>query len=1148
MKKLAWLSVTSAVLIAIMSNCAYSDLSNLNPVVAILKDNMPRLSKSTSDSIGEEIAKTGMKIEFVTAEQVSDPEQFNAEKYDLFVYTNGALNPIAIKKNLWNYLRYGGKMIVLGGPPFSDLCWQDSGKWVNMDSFLEQLSLREDKKIFFNFDEGNLTGGFKRETNNPTSPSEVKLLSPGAANTKSALEIEVANLTGWDQFLTEVKPGTFPDEDAATCLMAKGDENTGFLAIEWREDDGSRWINMIKLTNEWQYHVLSPNDFRYWPDSKCKGRGFKGDRFNPLNAKMLSFGLANDITPVGGGRHKFWIDEISSMSVGEYTRISKDAVKPIIYETLSPQYKLYGVSGITRIEKNPRQTIFPEIKWNLSGTMKGYLPISRITGEGFARTKNTRWIPLYDSYDQKKVKQGTPISIYMDWRKYKGSKWAYFAISDRDFYKSAEFLDLLKDVAVNMVTSPSLLCGGSDKFTYFANDNVLLGAKFVNPVKKSVNLTATINIYKGSSKVFSVEKSTVMAHLEECMFSDYWKPESKSGQYTVETVLTQDGRVIDTLNNQFTVIEDYPPIKDSDKITVKAGKFYLGSSRWNPVGINYWPTYVSGMEPNDYYSHWLNPKFYDPIEIEKDLELLEKMSMNVVSIQYLSRDHTNSLVDFLRRCGNHNIKANIFIASADPMSGNYSKKAIYDLISSARLKDCPHIFAYDIAWEPNMKTVWIRQEYDSEWNQWIDEQYGNKKNALKDWEYSPPVLGKRKMFSAPVDEQIGKDGEWRKMVIAYRRFIDDLTSRRYNSACRDIREIDPNHILGSRSGFGGNGMAMPEWFALDLYASAKHLDFISPEWYSLSRPEETIKAGFNTIYSYFVSNNKPVFWAEFGISVWDPITNAASKDVLEKQARYYNNFINMSIKSGCQGLACWWFPGGFRVDEKSDFGIFEQDRSPRPAVESMMKAAALFKEESVDITPKRFIEIDRYGSCLGYNDVFHRNKDAYLDAINSGEFPGLRTEGTGTDSTNTKLIAIGNVPFNGNNPLKYLNAEFNTVRISKDKINWNTVKYGDEIAVNSGQTYYLECSIGNTGEAEWVTPSGALETTGKVFLSSTLNSEIQVEQPILKNTKYFEDAEIPSFAITGGINADKQTVELRMTAKDRAQFGQKFMFVLVKKS
>lgn len=1147
-KSLLRFAGASILTILSMNTPTSADLSNLDPVVAILKDDMPRLSKFQADMISDELTKSGIKARFITMDEAADPDKFNADRYDCLVLINGALNPIAMKRTLWDYLRYGGKLVVLGGPPFTDLTWKDNGKWVNMESFLEQLTTREDKKPIFNFDEGNASpGAWKRETNNPNSLSEVKQVSPGAAGSKSCLQIEVADMTGWDQFLTNIKPDAFPDDEAAVCFLAKGDRNTGFLAVELREDDGSRWITMIKLGADWQYYVLSPNDFMYWPDSKVKGRGFRGDRFNPTRASVMSFGLSNDFTPVGTGRHMFWIDEISALSVGEYTNIAKEAVKPIIYETLSPKYKLYEVSGMATLKPSSRQGIFTSDRWKLQNPVKGFLPIARITGEGYSKTKRSRWIPLFDGYDADGYKKGTPVSMMLDWKKFKGAKWTYLAVTDRDFYKMPETLAFVKDAVVNMVSSPSLLCGGSDKFTYFTTEPVMLGAKAVNPIKKNVSITIRLTALKGNSVQYKVEKSTTLAPMEEFSFEEPWKPEGKGEDYHAVAELVENGQVIDSIEHQIAVIENFPDLRPEDRFAVKDGKFMFGGAVWKPVGLNYWPSYVAGLEPFDYYQHWLTPRFYDPVEVEKDIYMMEKMGMNVVSIQYTSREQAPALVDFLRRLNNHKIKANIFLGYSDPMSGNYNKKTMWELINAAKLVNNPAVFAYDIAWEPNLRMDVIRQEYDTDWNAWVDEQYGSKKNAVKEWKYSPKTVGSRKLFTAPTNDMLARDGEWRNMVIAYRRFIDDLASRRYNAGCRALREMDPNHLLGARTGYGGNGMTAPENMAFDLACTAKHLDFISPEWYSLTRPEETLKGGFNVIYAKFVSNNKPVFWAEFGVSVWDPIHNAASEDILSKQPKYYNNFISMAWKSGSQGLAAWWFPGGFRVDEKSDFGLFNPDRTARPAVESMMKAVTLFQTEPGDLTPKHLIKIDRYGSMFGYNDVYSKCKEEYLDAINSGEYPGIKTEGTEANSAGVPLTTLSNAQFSGPAPLKYLNSEFNTVEYSKDEINWTTVRQKDEILIAKNTPIFLRCSVGNTGECEWLSSAGSLETSGKVFLTSTDNSGITVEQPIAQNTPRLGDAEVAKFSLTGGFSGSPRSVELRMTSKDRAQFGEAFRFTIVPK-
>ena len=66
------------------------------------------------------------------------------------------------------------------------------------------------------------------------------------------------------------------------------------LLVEINETDGSRWMAPVPLTEQWTYHVLSPDDFSYWPPGSAAGGGRGGpkDSFQPRHAVRVSFGLA----------------------------------------------------------------------------------------------------------------------------------------------------------------------------------------------------------------------------------------------------------------------------------------------------------------------------------------------------------------------------------------------------------------------------------------------------------------------------------------------------------------------------------------------------------------------------------------------------------------------------------------------------------------------------------------------------------------------------------------------------------------------------------------------------------------------------------------------------------------------------------------
>ena len=108
---------------------------------------------------------------------------------------------------------------------------------------------------------------------------------------------------------------------------------------------------------------------------------------------------------------------------------------------------------------------------------------------------------------------------------------------------------------------------------------------------------------------------------------------------------------------------------------VKGGNFIVEGRPWYPVGINYWPLYVSGLETDVYGRGWLDPAYYDPAEIERDLDRMNTLGINMVSIQLGDLRGQSNLLDFLRRCRRHGVRVNGFLNGASPIAYNESEVA-----------------------------------------------------------------------------------------------------------------------------------------------------------------------------------------------------------------------------------------------------------------------------------------------------------------------------------------------------------------------------------------------------------------------------------------------------------------------------------------
>ena len=447
--------------------------------------------------------------------------------------------------------------------------------------------------------------------------------------------------------------------------------------------------------------------------------------------------------------------------------------------------------------------------------------------------------------------------------------------------------------------------------------------------------------------------------------------------------------------------------------------------------------------------------------------------------------------------------------------------------------------AYDTIWEPGnyvFRKDW-RARWDRDWREWVVQQYGSLEAAEADWEFKSP-RDDAGHATAPPDQYFRNDGPWRTMMAAYRRFMDDLMSRKWNQAHRKLRAIDPKHLISFRQ-----GNTLPHDFTFT--ATGKHIDFICPEGYAIPHSEDGyFAAGFITKYVHFTTGGKPIVWSEFGKSVWDGQRMEPSATGIKAVSEYHDLFYRMVLETGANGTVPWWWPGGYRVGERSDYGIMNTDTTPRPAAELMAKYAPQLTAPREWPTPTTWFEMDRDAHAGGYWHVcFNSGRDAYRQAVADGEQLGIRTAGTGTTSANTPLVAVGNRPCTGKNPPKYLNAEFNWLQILDASGKWVEAHNGATIRVAPGAIIKARVSVGNTQEATWLAPKTAIPGIGDVLLIATPASQLIGQWPLPQATPYLADADFGEITLSQGITQPAR-LELRMSALQRSEFGETRQFTL----
>ena len=986
--------------------------------VLMLTEPFPGSSAPLRSKLKKAVAAAGFRVSELTGSELS--ARLDAEQGPgcVLLLPDSRYFPADAKQALVGFLKRRNHLMAVSGPALENQVVRSDGRWLTKPQTKDELAKSQGEAIL-DFTSEDLSK-WQRCSGKMENKTEYCREESGDPRVPTALHADISRLDDWETYVGPRLAKPFPDGFTATVFWAKGGPNTPELILEWREKDASRWMGVVKISTQWKRYVLTPDDFKFWGDGSPSGRGSQGDKFNPANAEAISFGLASGISSQRLGiAHSFWVSDVRAVK----DRFAAVDFRPPVLESISPAYKTYRTfAARAELAKTGEK---------LPAGDDVVCAIPRGKGLASEALRKSRYVPIIRVRDSKGEPRGMAAHLYLNTANdFSGSIWGFVGCDQQFIERNAKrIVPVIVSMLDRIRTGVFLANAGTEFFAYLDGETAKTGAYVINltpePVKAKVDFViAAEGRFRGASSGEAVIQPLPSADADKLLTPVAGESvKLPPGEYTIRASLSIGGKPVDEIAHQFMVVK-YPELSDKNTVSVREGQFVLDGKPWHALGVNYWPRYVTGLESGSFWVHWLSPEQYDPEIVEQDLALAQDLGMMMLSIQYMKPPQARTLMDFLARCERRGIKANIYVPGLHPLAQDFATANA--LIAEAHLAEDPGVFAYDVGWEVHVGRYEARKQYDKQWQQWVVDRYGSVESAEADWKYKPDRVSG--IITGPKDDQLTGDGEWRAFVAAYRRFWDDELGKRYRAVQENAKQLDNHHLIGARSGWGGTGtMWSVPALPFDLASGVKHLDFTSPEGYGLTGDRlGYLKGGLTTLYGKFVSGGKPVYWAEYGFSVWPRV----DADLLEQQRECYENMLNMTYQSGANGSAGWWWPGGLRLGEVSDYGIVSPDGTPRPAALEFRKFAKRLKTAQTNSASGHAITIDRDLYVTGYAGISAAHTDEYVRAVEAGERPTLRTDATGKTSADVPLTAVGNVPCNGSNPPKYLNSEFNYVLVN----------------------------------------------------------------------------------------------------------------------
>jgi len=1105
-----------------------------NNCAIITSQKPPQYSKTVTDRLFSE----GIDADVFSWDNLDFDSVINIDNYSTIIITEANKCPAFLPNAISEYLKHGGNVVTLGGPAFASEFYNKNNKETDIDELALHMQRGGfDQKMIIPFDCEEDLQGFEKDTYNPDSKKYEGDASLSIVYDEviasNCMKYHTDNFIINESFEKEISIGKGHN---VLGFYAKADHNTKTITIVLIQKNGDMFKTRITPTTTFIYFMLSKKDFVFAGNRSGITYEIPPQYVNFNEAEKIQFGHALSHAYSVAGKHSFYIHELSSdhMSLLNDEKISIDG--------LCPEYKFYPVTNAVKLKTYGKQAFLSEQEFIVPKDLFSLSPRAQATG--IDKQRRFRFVPLIEAFDEKNLHCGYGaymlLNISTGERKSQHNKSTIiaFTTNDVDFYENGGAESVAQAIK-SLYQSVVLVEGGANEYIYMPDDTIcVLGAVvLVRDSKKAEGYSVKISA-GNSSRTYDMDELCSLENDDDLDLRLIGYDDTPQDA-TVTVKLVKDGEVCDILTHEMLVYKQKPE-KERKFAFIKKGEneIYIGDNPARFFGVNYMPTSSAGMETGEEFEHYVAGFAFDPDIVEIDLKRIRDLGLNSVSIfmHYNPSINSSNILYLVELCRKYGLYVDLAIRpNANPF--NFNKKEVYEMITKYRFQDNDNIVSFDIAWERYVGTYEPcygnfegRKSFDDGWRKYITNRYGSVQNAEKAWGFNAPRNADGEIIGVS-DDMLRQDGQHNTMVACYRRFIDDEVALKHIKAMQYIKEIAPHHLISPRTGDASTiPLVDPGIYGYDYKALSMSMDFMSPESYALTDDYENMRQGiFTNIYSRYANPNNVVEWKEFGKSIWIGSNFIDNKISEQFQANYYRQFFDMLIKGHTAGLYAWWWAGGYRIGENSDFGIIAPDGSDRLATKVFREYATKFINAPKLKQPTRKIHIDRDLHADGLLSMYKGIEKDLFSAVEKGETVMFYDGGSKTTSVDVSLTEVGNFNFSGYVP-KHLSGIITNVKVYLPDNAGREVVNGDTIKTGENNLITIKITAVNSEKSIWIDG----DNFGSVRLVSTKNSDYDICEKLICDINPLEFA---NFLITLDCTK-KGKLEFVLNAKDRANFGE----------
>ena len=670
--------------------------------------------------------------------------------------------------------------------------------------------------------------------------------------------------------------------------------------------------------------------------------------------------------------------------------------------------------------------------------------------------RSTRWIPVAETEGQSEVVRAWPASI---WIEADGSpllrSWGWVGV-DADEAHADAVVDLLRVTAQRLQTGSFVMPLAPPRAAYE-------GAQLLDVAMRVVSRDTPVSAMRVAAELAeeegrSMRRITAPAKADVPLSLGVLPRLVRGHRDFTLTVRLEDadGRSLDQYQQSLRVVSVGKPAP-ADVISASGSGFKLGRRPLHVFGAALTLGRSEGVATHEPYFLPLDPEVFDPVLARRALRQAQGAGVNVLDVALTEERQIPALRWLTEEIRPLSIWLHLRVAGLDPLALDLGRAR--DLLEKSGLLHDPMLFALEAGSRAMVGDEAQRRALDAAWRDWLVEQYGSPEHAAA--RLGPALWQSDGFITGPPDAALRGDEAAGSAVAAYRRFVDDVISRRLGQVRGLLDELGCQALLGATRGWGGP----PEQFPLDPGSGHVHLDFITLDATGLER-DETARAvaAFSTTYARGMTLGKPVMWRGVGFDVGREPGVAE----LALQAQRVQELMNMSLHSHAAGRMVTRLNGGWSPQEQRDDGYAFPDGRWRPAGDALRRFTLKVRRESTP--PPSWIEAtvardEEAGGLYGW----------LVRQSPGGPMPEVRPAGFGQSSFDAPAVSVGGQPHVAPEPWRFLNAEWGFFRNASQRVQRVS---GEALVARARET--LELEVWNTGSARWV--NGGARRAGAIWL------------------------------------------------------------------